>query len=189
MELKKIKELVLKQPKISCIVLALIALIYACLFLGPEIKKLFGGLAECSQLKTGIIKVKEDWTNIDHFKERISQLKEKINYYEKKLPGEKEIPTILKYLSEAAKKMDVRITEIKPLKLEQEKSKDAKLFYYETPILLNAECGYHQLGRFLSKLESADRFMKIDDIKIVASPHKANIHHVRLTVLTYVMKK
>lgn len=189
MELKKLKKLVLNQPKISCTIFILIGLLYIYLFFIPEIKGLFCKFAEGGRLKTGIIKVEKDWANIDYFEKRIIQLKEKIDYYEKKLPGEKEIPSVLGYLSEAAKKMGVRITEIEPLKLEQENGKDAALFYYKTPILLNAECGYHQLGRFLSRLEGADRFMKIDSIKIVANSRKANIHYVQLTVLTYVMKK
>ncbi|MFX0211381.1 MAG: type 4a pilus biogenesis protein PilO, partial [Candidatus Hodarchaeota archaeon] len=117
-----------------------------------------------------------------------AQLHEKLDYYERSLPSEKEIPAVLEYVSAAAKELNVRITEIRPIGQDKDKGK-APTIYYKAPILLKAECGYHQLGRFLNKLESADRFMKIDDIKIETNSRTSDIHNVELIVVTYVMKK
>ena len=184
----KIKEIFLDKHKVNYFILALIVAAYLFVLLTPEIKVLFQKLSEGNRLKARIVEIKKDWANIDTFKKRIAELHEQIDYYEKKLPGEKEIPAVLGYLSEAAKEMNVRITEIEPGKVDKDEIAPSSL-YYKEPILLNAECGYHQLGRFLSKLESADRFMKISDIKIIADPRNANIHYVRISVLTYVMKR
>jgi Tfp pilus assembly protein PilO len=167
---------------------ALIVVFYLGLFVRPTMKRLFRLLPEASQLKTKIVKTKKDWEDIESLKGRVSQSHERISSYERKLPVEKEVPAVLEFLSQAARKMDVRITEIKPVA--QDKSEPGvHSLYYRIPILLKAECGYHQLGRFLNKLENADRFMKIDDIKITANPEMFGIHDVRLVVVTYVMER
>ncbi|NQS99786.1 MAG: type 4a pilus biogenesis protein PilO, partial [Candidatus Omnitrophica bacterium] len=59
--------------------------------------------------------------------------------------------------------------------------------YYGVPILVKAECRYHQLGRFLNELERADRFMKISDIKIKARPDRPETLYIQLIIVTYVM--
>ena len=189
MSLKEVKEvLMLGKTKINYFILILITIVYLLLFFIPELKVFFRKFTESSQLKAEIIKTQKDWANIDAVEKKILQLNERIDYYEKRLPDEKEIPSVLEYLSEAAKRMDVRITEIKPV--EQDKDEISQFtLYYKAPILLKAECGYHQLGRFLNRLESAARFMKINDLKIVANPRSSDIHYVQLTVITYVMRK
>ncbi len=186
MDVKRLKELLADKTKINCAVLILIVVVYLFLFFIPEVKVLFGRLAECSQLKVKIVKTKKDWANIDSFKEKIALLNEQVDYYEKKLPSEKEVAALLEFLSDSAKELNVRITEIKPI--EQDKVGEASI-YYQVPILLRAECGYHQLGRFLSKLENADRFMKINNIKIEAGFDQGSVLNAQLIVATYVMSR
>ena len=176
-----------KSLMINALIPALIIVVYLSLFLGPKIKETFRLLPEASRLKTKIVNTEKEWTNIDLFNARISRLDEKLDYYERRLPEEKEIASLLKFLSDSAKKLNVRLTEIKPVGQDKHK-KAAALIYEQVPILLRAECRYHELGRFLNKLESADRFMKITELKITANPPKAN-HNVELIVVTYVMER
>ncbi len=177
-----------KTQTINLLIPILIAVFYLGLFLSPKIKQFSRLLSEASQLKTKIVNLEKEWAGIDSFNKKIMDWQEKLQDYERKLPSEKELPAILEYLSNSAKELDVKISEIKPV--EQSKDKAAQTaIYYQAPILLLAECGYHELGRFLSKLESADRFMKISEIKIMAMPHQADRHFVRLMIVTYVMKK
>ncbi|MBU4346425.1 MAG: type 4a pilus biogenesis protein PilO [Candidatus Omnitrophica bacterium] len=183
--MKKFATLFLNRPAINLTVSILFIVFYLFLFFPPKIKKIFLLLPEVSQLQAKIVTLEKDWTNIDSFKQKISLLNKEIAYYEKRLPAEKEIPAVLEYLSDSAKKLDVRITEIKPVG----QSQDEEQIYYSVPILVKAECGYHQLGRFLSELEGADRFMKISDIKLEASSYQINSLDVQLIVVTYVMKK
>ncbi|MCQ9208023.1 MAG: type 4a pilus biogenesis protein PilO [Omnitrophica bacterium] len=197
--MKKVKDSFVNSPwakallgqyrhQITCSILILISLLYSSLFLLPKAKALFLELAKSTRLKAEIVNIEKNWANLSLLKEKIGQLDQKAQSYEKKLPGEKEIPAVLEYLSDSAKKFGVRITEIRPV--EQDKGKDAPpAFYYKAPIMLKAECGYHQLGRFLNELENADRFMEINDLKIVTNPRKSNIHYIQLIVVTYVMKK
>lgn len=171
---------------INALVVILVIVLYLGLFLGSKIKQISYLLPQVSQLKAKITNTEKDWANIDAFKKKISQLNEKIDYYEKRLPSEKEVPVVLEYLSSSARKLNVRITEIEPVEQSGDKA-DKSLIYYNVPILLRAECGYHQLGRFLNELERADRFMKISDIEIETDLYRGNPLYVELTIVTYVM--
>ena len=171
--------------KTNSYMLLIAALLYLFIFFIPGAKGLCAKLRQCAKIKRQIQTVNKDWGQKEVLKKKITRIGEKINYYEKKLPGEKEIPAILENLSRAAQKLNVRISEIKPL----DQVELGQKVYYSVPILVSAECGYHQLGRFINALEKADRFMKISDIKIEAASDAHCRHQAQLIVVTYVMKK
>lgn len=184
--MQKINRLLANNPRIINLLIPLLIIgLYLGLFLRPKLKQVSLLLPAVSRLQAKVRATEKDWANRNSFKQQISRLNEKIDYYEKKLPGEKEIPAILEYLSEAAKRLNVRLTEIKPI--EQSENKHRGEIYYSVPILLKAECGYHQIGRFINELERADRFMKISDIKIEAGPTQGNTLSIELITVTYVM--
>jgi len=183
--MQKLKELFMDKTKLNYFVLAVIITVYLFSFFIPEIKKLLSELTRCAQVKRRILGIEKEWANIDSFKEKIARLNKEIDHYEKKLPGEKEIPAVLKYLSVSAKKLNVKITGIKPVGQNQDKEQ----IYYSVPILVKAKCGYHQLGRFINELEKTDRFMKISNINIKGKPYQDNSLNIQLSVVTYVMSK
>ena len=186
--MQKFNEILKYKSQITKYVIpVLIIVLYLSLFLFPKIKELFSLLPETSQLKTSVITAQKDWDNFESFGQRIARLKHKLNFYEKSLPSEKEIAALLEFLSRSAKELDVRISEIQPGQREEGVSKGS--IYYQVPISLTAECGYHQLGYFINKLENADRFMKISEIRVTANPARVNSHYVRLAVVTYVLNK
>lgn len=186
MEAIKFKEFFSRKPTIiNFSIIILVIVLYLSLFFRPRIKETFSKLTEVSRLKAKVVNTEREWANIDSLKKQVSQLDEKIDYYEKRLPSEKEKAALLKFLSDSAKELNVRITEIKPIEQDKDKKLEVSI-YYQVPILLIAECGYHQLGRFLNELERADRLMKISDIKIKA---RGNILNVQLIVVTYVMSQ
>jgi Tfp pilus assembly protein PilO len=175
-----------KFPVLQFLIPILITICYLILFFPPTVKICFQNLAKANKLKAEIIVTEEEWANIRSLENKILLAKKKIDNYEKKLPREKDIPTILEYLSDSAKEFNVRIVEIKPIKQGKDnKAQDS--IYYTVPISLRAECSYHQLGRFLNKLEKANRFMKINDIEVAATTSRGNVLEVRLIIATYVM--
>ena len=117
---------------------------------------------------------------------KAAEYNEKIDIYEKKLPAQQEIPDLLENLSKMARNADITIIGITPVALKGQKEKKGQV-YKEIPILITAKSGYHELGRFLSNLESADRFMKAVDINIKANPAAPKKHDVELMIYTYVL--
>jgi len=183
---KQIRDFLSDKFTVNVAIVIAILIVYLGFFFRPRIRQLAGSLPKASRTRAQIVSVNKEWKNLDSFKEGIANSNKKIDYYEKKLPREKDIPNVLQYLSSSARKLNVRLTEIKPM----EKTEDGTPTYYSVPILLKAECGYHQLGRFLSELEKADRFMKVVDVEIVSNVHrKINALDVQLVIITYVMRQ
>lgn len=183
--MKNIQEILADKHNVNIAIIVAASLSYMLIFFIPQVKELFITLREAAKLKQEIVETKQKLADIASAENQVLLLKEKIRDYEKKLPMEKEISNILQYLSNAAKKLDVTINEIKPG--EQTTKQDKKALYWSIPIVLKTKCAYHQLGAFLNELEKADRFMKITDIEITANPYVDTAHEVELTVVTYVM--
>jgi len=147
---------------------------------------LFGNVGKIkSELKSarGVIK------GFESLKNNLKESGQKVESYEKKLPAEQEIPTLLENLSNMAKESDIKIVGIVPAMsyFKDDKYVNKSLIYREIPILITAKSGYHELGRFLTSLENADRFMKVADINIKANKASPKKHDVELMVCTYVL--
>lgn len=117
---------------------------------------------------------------------KMEEYNEKIELYEKKLPAQQEIPSLLEDLSSMARNSNINIIGITPVALKLQKERKNTV-YQETPILITAKSGYHELGRFLNNLENGDRFMKVVDINIKANLLSPKKHEVELMVYTYVL--
>ncbi|MFH1045462.1 MAG: type 4a pilus biogenesis protein PilO [Candidatus Omnitrophota bacterium] len=186
---QKIKEILSDKNTQNAILIVFLVLSYMLVLFLPKAKAIVRNASQAAKVKVEIVKLEKDWAGSSAIEQRINQLNEKIDFYEKELPGEKEVPAVLRYLSESARKLNVKITEIKPADQNEIPGEESSAIYFSVPILLKAECGYHQLGRFISDLESADRFMKISDIKIMQNSTDPVSHYVRLTVVTYVLRQ
>lgn len=169
---------------------AVVIILYYIIFIGPILGKLFKSIPEISKLKTELQLTKSDIEKKELFKKELAALKEKFVLYETKLPGEKEIPSVLGNLSKIAKVSGIDINKIELL-LRSDSGKTAAKdsVYTEIPIEISAKCGYHDLGIFINKLENSERFMKVDDIVIEGNPSSPRVHNVKLIVNTYVLPK
>ncbi len=125
----------------------------------------------------------------DKLENDLQEHSEKVESYEKKLPAEQEIPTLLENLSKMAKDSDIKIVGIVPAMSSFKDNKPVRnsLIYREIPILITAKSGYHELGHFLDNLENADRFMKVADISIKANKTSPKKHDVELMICTYIL--
>jgi len=182
-----------KNPKNQMVVLAalvaiLVVMVYINFLLVPQVIRVVGVAVKNSKAKTEIKEVKNEITNIDKYKKGIGAYKDKVEKYEHMLPAEQEIPSLLENLSAMAKSSGVKIVGITPVAVPENKQKTDQV-YQEIPILISARSGYHELGSFLAKLESADRFMKVVDIDVRANRSTPRKHDVELLVLTYILFK
>lgn len=173
------------MAKIAPLLLALVVIFtYTRLFITPTIKNLRELRPKVTGLRQNIKSAEENIKNIEAVQRRLNDLKKRIGSYENRLPQKKEIPSLLQYLSEIAAESGVKITSIEPVKeIAPAGSKD----YTEIPIALSAKCGYHQLGTFISKLESSPRFMKVSNIKISRNQGDVYHHNVDLKISTFII--
>jgi type IV pilus assembly protein PilO len=160
--------------------------LYVNFLLLPQIRGVVKSYAKAKKVETDVKTAKRDISEIAELKKQVAQSRGKIESYESMLPAEQEVPKLLEDLSTIAKESNVKILGITPLPARQE-SRSPGQIYQETPILINARSGYHELGRFLSQLENSSRFMKVVDIDIKADRSSSKRHDVELLVLTYVL--
>lgn len=179
-----------KNQKQVLIFLALVSLlavfIYFNYLLRPQVMRVVDVIVKMNRLDTDLKGAKADISKIPDYKNDISKYKEQVDSYERMLPAEQEIPTLLENLSNMAKSSGVKIESIMPVARKEDKNKTSQV-YQEIPILITAKSGYHELGNFIAKLEGAERFMKIVDIDMRSVKVTPKRHDVELLVLTYIL--
>lgn len=162
---------------------------YYFIFLTPVVSKLSYLLRESSKVQTNINKAELTMKALPKVKSEIEQLRSKEAFYGTKLPREEEFPAVLESLSTMARDTGVKITKILPMKDLKAAQKDARLaIYNQQAILVDAQCGYHELGTFIAELENAERFMEVSDIRIEAGGVNPKRHNIQLIVKTFILK-
>jgi len=175
----------------TAILCAAIVVGYYIFFLSPVISKLAFLFRESYDLNGKISKAEIAVNSMEKIKKEIRELESREDFYSTKLPKEEEFSAILENLSGMAKHTRVKITKIQPRKETRgslEELSETPRICSRRSILINAQCGYHQLGAFIMELENAERFMEISDIKIDAGTVNPKRHDVQLIVSAYILK-
>ena len=185
-----IKNLNQKKETLFLIIFVFVLFIvfYFMFFLKGSFTKLFSDISETRQMKQDISQTKNDLEHQEILEKRLEKLKNQIDLYKDKLPAEHEIPIILEDLSKMAKDSYVKILGINPVGLRGTEEKKTGT-YRKIPIMISAKAGYHELGGFINRIEDADRFMEISDIRINANPKSPRNHEIVLIVTLYALAK
>ncbi|MBF0253445.1 MAG: type 4a pilus biogenesis protein PilO, partial [Candidatus Omnitrophica bacterium] len=109
-----------------------------------------------------------------------------LQIHSKHLAGEKEITVLLESFAAMADKPDVLLVSIPPYELKSLHGSGKDDYFYEMPIKIAANCGYHQLGDFVSKINMQNRIIVIDNIDIAQNAKLPRAHNVMMMVKTYV---
>lgn len=115
---------------------------------------------------------------------QIGGIEKEIASYEPRITPKKDVEWLRRKVTEMADQAQVKIVSITP------QAPDEKETYIRLPIRMEVECGYHQLGDFISKLESSKEFIKIDalDLTVKEVERGRTIAKVGLTVSTFYLK-
>ena len=123
-----------------------------------------------------------DKKNENLIQKKWEETRKRLEDNEGRIGASSQIATVLENLSKLASDSGIRITSLKPVEnINPSRSK----LYYAVPIRLSATAGTHEMGVFLMRLEMADTFYKITDLKIAANPSNEKKHLVELMVETY----
>lgn len=121
----------------------------------------------------------------------LEHIAKKIDYFEKKLPQQTDIPEILEELIKIGEKSKVIFVMIEPQNTKQitvGNSQDKT--YLEIPIEVKLKAGFHQFAEFISGVENFQRFMKVDNIRITSKDDSTEkLHEVSLTVSAYAIER
>lgn len=129
-------------------------------------------------------------TNTTALQEQYHQLSQSVEAQQTFLPPEDALPATIEFLSNLASQTQVRILSIFPQRTPDAGGKGtpdsaSPVYYKEIPIQVDAMAGYHQLGTFLSLIESGEKPIRVSSLRISANPKEPKRHTIKLLLQSY----
>lgn len=172
----------------------LIAWVYLALIIGPLLKE---GRRSNELMRTASeqLRVLELSTmNEAALREQHRQVQETVASLRSLLPAEEEVPRVIELLSELAGRSQVKIQTIFPQRSAEApgaptaspaKASAVPAVYKDVLIQVDALAGYHQLGTFLSLVESGDKPMQVSSLEIATDPRESKRFRIKLVIQAY----
>ncbi|MFC1590208.1 type 4a pilus biogenesis protein PilO, partial [Candidatus Omnitrophota bacterium] len=177
------------EKKQMFMLIALIGLIVVSLWvyflLLPQFSKLFRVFGKTGKLRAEVLAHEADLNRIGIFKKKLEEYKAKIRDCEEGFSDEGELPQVIESVSDMARDSAVKIVSITAIKPSAVRARQLGGFYREIPIMVSARSGYHELGMFISRLESSRKLIKVADVDIGANSVYPKKHDSELLILVY----
>jgi type IV pilus assembly protein PilO len=116
--------------------------------------------AQLSSLQSEIARNRAIVADLLKYRREAAELEARLNALKDRLPGEKEIPTLYRTVSDAATASGLGVALFQP------RPPVVRDYYSEIPISLNAEASYHQFGEFFERVAKMARVVNITEIKL-----------------------
>ena len=137
---------------------------------------------ELSSLQSEITRSKAIVADLLKYRREVTELEARLNALKDRLPGEKEIPTLYRSLSDAATASGLAVSLFQP------RPPAVRDYYSEIPIAVNAEASYHQLGEFFERVAKLARVVNVTEIKLSGLNRPRNPIRAELVLATYMYR-
>ena len=135
------------------------------LFFSPKQEKLTGLEKQKVTLTTEVKKAKAAAKNLKKYQDQVAEAQKRFAQTAIVLPKKKEIPNLLRNISDLGKGAGLDFLSFKP------GSEIPKDFYAEIPVDISIRGPYHNMGYFLDQVSKLNRIVTVNNIKM-ASPKK-----------------
>ena len=135
------------------------------LFYSPRQDQLLGLERQKSTLTTEVKKAKAAAKNLKKYQDEVAEAKTRFAQTAIVLPKKKEIPNLLRNISDLGKGAGLDFLSFKP------GSEIPKDFYAEIPVDISIRGPYHNMGYFLDQVSKLNRIVTVNNIKM-GSPKK-----------------
>lgn len=139
-------------------------------------------LPQLSLLEGDSRSYRTDQDNKEKIRSSWVSAKEKISELERRFVAPDELPALLENLSKLALESKVKILSLKTGDPEEAGTSQR---YTSVPVKISAVAGTHELGDFLSRLESGLTYFKVLDLKITTQQSEPKRHQVDLVLQVY----
>lgn len=116
------------------------------------------------------------------YRREVAELTARLNALKERLPGEREIPTLYRTVSDAATAAGLGVSLFQP------RPPATRDYYVEIPISLNAEAGYHQIGEFFERVAKLTRVVNVTEIKLSGLNRPRSPVRAELVLATYMYR-
>ena len=141
---------------------------------------------ELAQVEAVEVKLKKEFeekafqaANLDAYRQQMVEMEESFGALVSQLPSDTEAPGLLEDITNKGLLNGLNIASI-DLQNEQ-----AREFYVELPISIQASGSYHDLGAFISGMAGLPRIVTLHDFKITGSGNNANDLKMSIIAKTY----
>ncbi|MBI4627573.1 MAG: type 4a pilus biogenesis protein PilO [Candidatus Rokubacteria bacterium] len=117
--------------------------------------------------------------DLARFRREAAELEGQLAALKDRLPGEREMPTFYRTLSDAGIQAGLAISLFQP------RVASVRDYYSEIPISVNAEGTYHQLGEFFERLAKLPRVVNVNDLRLSGLRAGRSPMRAELTLMTY----
>lgn len=118
--------------------------------------------SKCDMLKITLNRAKQSMHNYKKLSAGIDSTSSVWQELEQCLPETQEMSELLREIAKAGELSKVNIVLSKPL------PPDTYKLYVENPLEIKVRCGYHELGRFLSRLANHRRLINVRKLEILS---------------------
>jgi len=169
--------------------------VYGAVILGPLQKRFVSVGQQVRAAREQLRTLEQVTANEAALREQHAQLDETVTSLRRLLPAEEALPAVIEFVSDLASQAQVKIQTIFPQRSVQEQDTAAAggtvqgpeelAVYKQVPIQIDAQAGYHQLGIFLSLVESSGKAMQISSLRISGNAKEPKRHDVKMVLLAH----
>ena len=179
-------------PKYFFMVLGLVVVVVVALdvFLvaRPQINSVMVLNDKAQQLKADIDALTDNKLRLPKYRSNLEDAQRQMKDFEAMVHKEDAIPSVLKTISTLANAYGVKIDQLVPQKSDGvvlAQNGDGK--YGSLSIMVRARSGYHDLGRFLNRLEQEHVFWQLEAIDITADDQALGRHVIKMQMKILVL--
>jgi type IV pilus assembly protein PilO len=139
-------------------------------------------LEENEVRRAEVLKAKADEANLRPFRAQAEALRKRLDLAKERLPSEREIPQVYRQVSDLATQSGLGVSLFQP------KAPEERDVLSEVPILVTAECTYHQLGAFLERVGKMPRIVSLGEFKLIGIDRPTGTLRAEMTLATYTFR-
>jgi type IV pilus assembly protein PilO len=135
--------------------------------------------AQQASLERELTQARVAAADVARARREVAELDRQLAAMKERLPGDKEMPTLFRSLTDGAFQAGLAVSLFQP--------REGKIhdYYVEIPITITAEGGYHQVGEFFEKVAGLPRVVTVAELKMTGLARSRNSLRADLTLATY----
>ncbi len=139
-------------------------------------------LQESDVRRAEVLKARADEANLRPFRAQAEALRKRLETAKERLPSEREIPQVYRQVSDLAARSGLGVSLFQP------KPAADRDVLSEVPIVVTAECTYHQLGAFLERVGKMPRIVSLGDFRLIGIDRPTGTLRAEMTLATYTFR-
>lgn len=156
-------------------------------YIAPRIKVFSGGGKDILELREKYNKAKQTIERAGRSELRLKELREALSSFDRDIPPETKDEWILGKVNAVCRELDMKYESLIPQAPVEFKNKTVGKAYVWKRVKLRIKCGYHELGRFLNRLENSSPFIAVSGLSM-ENTHAEDRQNVSFSI-SYVAKK